>query len=127
MTKSTFPELGVSTAVIDALANRDILVPFAIQSLVLPDAMEGHDVLAKSQTGSGKTLGFAIPIVERVKPEDAKPAALVLVPTRELASQVAEDTEDIARAKGLRVKPVCPFIEKYIEEHSEYADLVAPD
>ena len=103
MTKSTFPELGVSTAVIDALANRDILVPFAIQSLVLPDAMEGHDVLAKSQTGSGKTLGFAIPIVERIKPEDAKPAALVLVPTRELASQVAEDTEDIARAKGLRV------------------------
>ena len=103
MTQSTFPELGVSTAVIDALANRDILVPFAIQSLVLPDAMEGHDVLAKSQTGSGKTLGFAIPIVERIKPEDAKPAALVLVPTRELASQVAEDTEDIARAKGLRV------------------------
>jgi ATP-dependent RNA helicase RhlE len=103
MTQSTFPELGVSTAVIDALVNRDILVPFAIQSLVLPDAMEGHDVLAKSQTGSGKTLGFAIPIVERIKPEDAKPAALVLVPTRELASQVAEDTEDIARAKGLRV------------------------
>ena len=103
MTQSTFPELGVSTAVVDALANRDILVPFAIQSLVLPDAMEGHDVLAKSQTGSGKTLGFAIPIVERIRPEDAKPAALVLVPTRELASQVAEDTEDIARAKGLRV------------------------
>ena len=103
MTQSTFPELGVSTAVIDALADRDILVPFAIQSLVLPNAMEGHDVLAKSQTGSGKTLGFAIPIVERIKPEDAKPAALVLVPTRELASQVAEDTEDIARAKGLRV------------------------
>jgi superfamily II DNA/RNA helicase len=103
MTQSTFPELGVSAAVIDALADRDILVPFAIQSLVLPDAMEGHDVLAKSQTGSGKTLGFAIPIVERIKPEDAKPAALVLVPTRELASQVAEDTEDIARAKGLRV------------------------
>ena len=105
MTQSTFPELGVSTAVIDALADRDILVPFAIQSLVLPNAMEGHDVLAKSQTGSGKTLGFAIPIVERIKPEDAKPAALVLVPTRELASQVAEDTEDIARAKGLRVAP----------------------
>ena len=103
MTQSTFPDLGVSKAVIDALANRDILVPFAIQSLVLPDAMEGHDVLAKSQTGSGKTLGFAIPIVERIKPDDAKPAALVLVPTRELASQVAEDTEDIARAKGLRV------------------------
>jgi ATP-dependent RNA helicase RhlE len=103
MTQSTFPALGVSTAVIDALADRDILVPFAIQSLVLPDAMEGHDVLAKSQTGSGKTLGFAIPIVERITPADAKPAALVLVPTRELASQVAEDTEDIARAKGLRV------------------------
>src|SRR3954454_24508429 len=103
MTQPTFPDLGVSTAVVDALANRDILMPFAIQSLVLPDAMAGHDVLAKSQTGSGKTLGFAIPIVQRIVPEDAKPAALVLVPTRELASQVAEDIEDIARARGLRV------------------------
>src|SRR3954466_1456352 len=103
MTKSTFPELGVSTAVIDAPADPHILVPFAIQSLVLPDAMAGHDVLAKSQTGSGKTLGFAVPIVERIRRDDAKPAALVLVPTRELASQVAEDTEDIAAAKGLRV------------------------
>jgi ATP-dependent RNA helicase RhlE len=103
MTHQTFPGLGVSTAVVDALAARDILMPFAIQSLVLPDAMEGHDVLAKSQTGSGKTLGFAVPIVERIRPGDAKPAALVLVPTRELASQVAEDTEDIAAAKGLRV------------------------
>jgi superfamily II DNA/RNA helicase len=103
MTQQTFPALGVSAGVVEALASRDILMPFAIQSLVLPDAMAGHDVLAKSQTGSGKTLGFAIPIVERVTKDDAKPAALVLVPTRELASQVAEDTEDIARAKGLRV------------------------
>jgi superfamily II DNA/RNA helicase len=103
MTQQTFPDLGVSAEVVDALANRDILLPFAIQSLVLPDAMAGHDVLAKSQTGSGKTLGFAVPIVERIRPDDAKPAALVLVPTRELASQVAEDTEDIAAAKRLRV------------------------
>ena len=60
--------------------------PFRIQELVIPDALEGVDVLAKSPTGSGKTLAFAVPIVERTDPGAAVPAALVLVPTRELAS-----------------------------------------
>jgi ATP-dependent RNA helicase RhlE len=102
MTEPSFLDLGVSRAVIDVLLARDILAPFTIQTLVLPDALAGGDVLAKSATGSGKTLGFAIPIVERIRPDDPKPSALILVPTRELASQVAEDFSEIARAKGLR-------------------------
>jgi ATP-dependent RNA helicase RhlE len=103
MIDSTFTELGVSSSVIEALDKTGITVPFEIQTLVLPDVMAGHDVLAKSKTGSGKTLGFAIPIVERLSEDSPTPAAVVLVPTRELAVQVAEDFDAIAHVRGLRV------------------------
>jgi superfamily II DNA/RNA helicase len=73
---------------------------------VLPDALDGRDVLAKSPTGSGKTLAFALPIVERTEPGTAAPAALVLVPTRELAVQVTQECEPLAAARGLRVAAV---------------------
>ena len=68
--------------------------------------MAGRDVLAKSQTGSGKTLAFAIPIVERLNPGKPRPAALILTPTRELALQVTEEFQTIARARRLRVASV---------------------
>jgi ATP-dependent RNA helicase RhlE len=103
---STFPFLGVSEAVSTALEARGITNPFPIQTMVMADAMAGRDVLARSRTGSGKTLAFAVPIVERLQPADGKgqrPQALVLVPTRELASQVLGEFEDIADARGLRV------------------------
>jgi len=100
---SDFRTLGASTPVIQALEAHGIRAPFPIQTLVLPDAMAGRDVLAKSRTGSGKTLAFAIPIVENTDPRDRRPTALILVPTRELASQVCEDFELIAKARGLRV------------------------
>ena len=106
MLQKSFRELGVSTSVVDALAARSIHQPFRIQTLVLPDALAGLDVLAKSPTGSGKTLAFALPIVERTTTADARPSALVLVPTRELASQVTADFEPLARAKGLTVAAV---------------------
>jgi len=102
----TFNELGVSEPVIEALAGGGIAEPFRIQSLVIPDALTGSDVLAKSPTGSGKTLAFAIPIVERVDADGAQPTALVLVPTRELALQVADEFEKLVAAKGLRVAVV---------------------
>ncbi|MBI4730093.1 MAG: DEAD/DEAH box helicase [Acidobacteria bacterium] len=102
-TLTTFADLGASTAVIDALAAQGITQPFDIQRLVLADALAGHDVLAKSRTGSGKTLAFAIPIVERTVATDGPPTALILVPTRELAAQVADEFAGIARAKRLRV------------------------
>ena len=99
----SFDELGISTPTIRALAKRDIHGPFKIQTMVMADALAGRDVLAKSRTGSGKTLAFAIPIVERLKEGDKRPAALILVPTRELASQVANEFNDIGRPKGLHV------------------------
>ena len=103
----TFQDLGVSDAVIEALAARGIDEPFPIQVMVIEDATEGRDTLARSKTGSGKTLGFAIPIVEQLDPEAKKrPEALVLVPTRELATQVKDDFVDIAKAKHLKVKAV---------------------
>ena len=100
---TTFADLGVSEAAIRALAARGIESPFPIQALVIRDATEGQDVLARSQTGSGKTLAFALPIVERLRSDEPAPAALVLVPTRELAQQVADEFADIAKANGLRV------------------------
>ena len=103
---ATFTALGVSAPVVDALAKREIDGPFAIQSLVLRDAIDGRDVLARSQTGSGKTLAFAIPIVERLIATGRSPSALILVPTRELASQVAEEFRAIADVKHLAVATV---------------------
>jgi superfamily II DNA/RNA helicase len=104
--QQSFRELGVSPPIVDALAARSIHEPFRIQALVLPDAVAGLDVLAKSPTGSGKTLAFALPIVERTTPADARPSALVLVPTRELAAQVSAELESLVPAKGLKVAAV---------------------
>lgn len=102
----TFTSLGVSSQVSDALSARGIEGPFAVQSLVIPDALKGIDVLAKSRTGSGKTLAFAVPIVERIQQNSPTPSVLVLVPTRELCTQVSEEFEEIARARNLRYAPV---------------------
>jgi superfamily II DNA/RNA helicase len=96
-----FRSLGVSEAIADVLAERGIESPFQIQALVIPEALQGGDVLAKSPTGSGKTLAFAIPIVERLDTNESRPAALVLVPTRELCAQV---TEEFGLIAGDRVK-----------------------
>ena len=105
MSQNSFRALGVSMEVEQALAARNITSPFKIQLLVLRDALAGTDVLAKSPTGSGKTLAFALPIVERTKAGDS-PAALVLVPTRELAMQVASEIALVAGPKRLRVATV---------------------
>ena len=105
MSQNSFRALGVSMEVEQTLAARNITSPFKIQLLVLRDALAGTDVLAKSPTGSGKTLAFALPIVERTKAGDS-PAALVLVPTRELAMQVASEIALVAGPKRLRVATV---------------------
>jgi superfamily II DNA/RNA helicase len=102
----SFRALGVSEPVEQVLAGRGIESPFPIQSLVVPDALAGRDVLAKAPTGSGKTLAFGLPIVERTSASGNAPAALVLVPTRELASQVAEELARIGAPKKLRVAAV---------------------
>ena len=105
MSKS-FNALGVQRDVADGLAARDIHEPFPVQTLVVPAGLAGNDVLVKSPTGSGKTLAFALPIADRVSPQDGTPSVLVLVPTRELAAQVAAELEAVGRARGLAVAAV---------------------
>ena len=102
----SFQALGVSAPVVRALSARKIHRPFAVQELVLPDALGGLDILAEAPTGSGKTLAFGLPLVERTAGTGGQPAALVLVPTRELATQVAADLRPLAETKGLRVATV---------------------
>jgi ATP-dependent RNA helicase RhlE len=102
----SFEALGVSAPVVTALALRGITSPFAVQSLVLPDGLAGIDVLAASPTGSGKTLAFGIPLIERIAGAGGHPSALVLVPTRELASQVVEELRPLAAARRLRIAAV---------------------
>jgi ATP-dependent RNA helicase RhlE len=106
MSKQSFADLGVSEAVARALAQRGVTTPFSVQRSVVPDVLAGRDVLVKSPTGSGKTLAFGLPLVERLEANDARAAALVLVPTRELAVQVADDLTDIARARALSLATV---------------------
>jgi ATP-dependent RNA helicase RhlE len=106
MSKQSFADLGVSKPVARALAAGGIESPFAVQTTVIPDVLAGRDVLVKAPTGSGKTLAFGVPIVERIEATDARAAALVLVPTRELASQVTEALTGVARARALSVAAV---------------------
>ncbi|MGP0102745.1 MAG: DEAD/DEAH box helicase [Solirubrobacteraceae bacterium] len=106
MKHATFADLGVSEVVVNELAQRGIRAPFAVQGMVIPDVLAGHDVLAQSPTGSGKTLAFGVPLVELLKDSDARPSALVLAPTRELAIQIVDDLRPIAHARALSIAPV---------------------
>jgi ATP-dependent RNA helicase RhlE len=89
-----------------ALKQRGVHTPFPIQELVIADVLAGRDVLAKSPTGSGKTLAFGVPLVDRIAADARRPAALVLAPTRELASQIVDELRPLARARNLSVTAV---------------------
>jgi superfamily II DNA/RNA helicase len=106
MSQKTFAELGLSQPVVAALAARGVTTPFAIQALVIEDVLDGHDVLAKSPTGSGKTIAFAAPILDVLDPAARKPTALVLAPTRELVSQIVEEARPLAASRRLNVAAV---------------------
>ena len=106
-----FGKFGLDPRIVAALAARDITVPFAIQARALPDALAGRDVLGRAETGSGKTLAFGLPVLSRVaaiagRPRATAPRGLVLVPTRELAEQVADVLRPIGRSMGLLVTTV---------------------
>ena len=103
---STFADLGVSGPVAAALAKRGIDTPFAVQSLVIPDVLAGRDVLVKSPTGSGKTLAFGAPLADRLDRGGAWPSALILAPTRELASQIVDELHGVMHARGLAITAV---------------------
>jgi ATP-dependent RNA helicase RhlE len=91
--------------VVGALAKRDITSPFPVQQMVIADALAGHDLLVQSPTGSGKTLAFGIPMVDLIEGGKGV-SALVLAPTRELASQIVDELGSIAGAKQLRIAAV---------------------
>ncbi len=103
MSQQSFAALGVSQPVVRALAGRGIHTPFAIQQLVIADVLDGRDVLAKSPTGSGKTIAFAAPLADIL---EAPVSGLVLAPTRELATQIVEETRPLLAAHGLKVAAV---------------------
>ena len=108
---ASFAELGVHPRVVTALAAQGILAPFAIQTGAIPDALAGRDILGRAQTGSGKTLAFGLPLLTRLAasapPRQQKaPRALVLVPTRELAQQVADVLTPLGQAIGVSVATV---------------------
>jgi superfamily II DNA/RNA helicase len=98
----SFASLGVSSEVVQALSARGICEPFRIQTLVVPAALAGRDVLGQAPTGSGKTLAFGLPLVECLSADDDAPAALVLCPTRELALQVTEELSLLGAPRGIR-------------------------
>ncbi len=103
MSTNSFADLGVSNAVVEALSARGFDAPFAIQEKVIGDVLDGRDVLAKSPTGSGKTLAFMVPLVDSLAAEAPRPAALVLAPTRELATQIVEASYPLAHARALKI------------------------
>ncbi|MCZ7528945.1 MAG: DEAD/DEAH box helicase [Acidimicrobiia bacterium] len=104
---TTFEALGVSSDLVRALEKRGITEPFEIQEASIPDGLAGLDICGKAKTGSGKTLAFGLPLLERVESADAHhPRALVLVPTRELANQVADELAPLAKVVGRRVMAV---------------------
>jgi superfamily II DNA/RNA helicase len=102
----SFTDLGVPAALVRSLAQREITEPFPIQTATLPDTLAGRDVLGRGRTGSGKTLAFSLPMVARLaasgtRRAPARPRALVLAPTRELATQIHATVEPLATALGL--------------------------
>lgn len=102
-----FAALGVPTDLVEALVAMGRPTPFPVQTLTLGDALAGRDLCAKAPTGSGKTLAFAIPVALRTRrAKDGRPRALILLPTRELAGQVAETLLPLARTRRLRVATV---------------------
>ena len=90
----TFPDLGVDQDIVDALTTKGIIEPFPIQEQTIPLGLAGQDIIGQAKTGTGKTFGFGIPIVQRLGLDPAPGVkTLVVVPTRELAVQVSEDIE----------------------------------
>ena len=112
----TFAELPLRPQTIEALHAHGFIAPFAIQEMVLPIALSDGDVIGQAKTGTGKTLAFGVPVIERViAPNDTEwesfehkgmPQVLIVVPTRELCTQVTKDIEELASNRGIRTLAV---------------------
>lgn len=106
MNKHTFETFGISPEIIKALTSLRYFSPTAVQKEVIPLAMDKQDIIVESQTGSGKTVAFGIPLCEQADWEENKPQALILVPTRELALQIKDEIMNVGRLKRIKVTAV---------------------
>lgn len=134
---ATFADYGVSGSIVAALADKGITRPFPIQALTLPIALKGADIIGQAKTGTGKTLGFGIPVIEQVTGpgEDGWdelgsaqgfPQGLIVLPTRELAKQVAGDLRSAATRRSIRIVDVYGgrAYEPQVEALSKGAEIV---
>jgi superfamily II DNA/RNA helicase len=128
-TGPSFADLGLHPAVVSALGKVEITHPTPVQAAVIPDALAGHDVLGRAKTGSGKTLAFGLPILARLagnRSRPKQPRALIIVPTRELATQVRRALEPLAFASRLKLTTVyggTPY-DRQIKQLRNGADIV---
>src|SRR6478672_11041148 len=106
MSERSFEVYHLSDEIKRALTLLKYDTPTEVQIEVLPLALENQDLVVKSQTGSGKTASFSIPICDMIEWEERKPQALILTPTRELAVQVREDVTNIGRFKRIKAMAV---------------------
>ena len=126
---ASWTDLGVDTAIVNALEEREITSPFPVQSLTIPDALAGLDVCGKAKTGSGKTLAFGIPMIQNLHKNESKNKlrGLILVPTRELATQVREELEPLAESKEMNITAIYggANIDEQIKTLKKGMDMVA--
>lgn len=118
MSEKSFKEYALSKKIVRALTSLKYEQPTEVQGKVIPVALEKKDLVVKSQTGSGKTASFGIPLCEMIEWEENKPQALILTPTRELAVQVKEDITNIGRFKRIKATAVygkSPFARQKLE------------
>lgn len=104
MKSMTFTGLGISETLAAKLADYGIMEPTAVQAECIPAALEGKDVLAESQTGTGKTLAYLLPLLQGIQPGDKNLQALVLAPTQELAMQILREAEKYGDSLGISVQ-----------------------
>ena len=134
--KKSFADFGVTDPIVDALEDKGITHPFPIQALTLGPALERHDIIGQAKTGTGKTLGFGIPVLEDVIAPDEEgyedllnpnqPQALIILPTRELTKQVAQDLREAAKYLSTRIVEIYGGVafEPQIEALQRGADIV---
>ena len=134
--QQTFADFDVDARIVEALASKGIEHPFPIQAMTLPVALAGHDIIGQAQTGTGKTLGFGIPALQRVVapgedgyedlPHPGAPQALIVAPTRELAVQVADDLTLAASKRSVRIATIYGgrAYEPQIEQLAKGVDVV---